>query len=271
MGINRIVVYAILTSIAIVLLVIKKKRKSYVLATSTKIRDLVVLNKSTKQIQFIRKSLKFNKGYKSKKSLDNSKIFNAAVQYANENKERLKEMIAQYTSAQKEYEAYRIRAIKIMEQSMDYDKLASNTKLFFKGKSYKKVEEKIINELLFKNENLLTLNVKCYYVSPKGQNYYCKEKTFQYEDLVELIGVIKNRQDYMKSAEYQRSIMNDSIRFDVLKRDNFCCKICGASAAEDGVKLEVDHIVPVSKGGKTEMENLQTLCIRCNRGKRDKY
>ena len=45
--------------------------------------------------------------------------------------------------------------------------------------------------------------------------------------------------------------------------------LCGASA-NDGVKLEVDHIVPVSKGGKSTMDNLQTLCERCNRGKRDK-
>ena len=53
------------------------------------------------------------------------------------------------------------------------------------------------------------------------------------------------------------------------ERDLFTCQICGSSA-KDGVRLEVDHIVPVSKGGKTEMSNLQTLCERCNRGKRDK-
>jgi len=75
----------------------------------------------------------------------------------------------------------------------------------------------------------------------------------------------------MKSAKYQRSILSDSLRYDVLKRDNFTCQICGASAKKDGVKLEVDHICPVSKGGKTEISNLQTLCERCNRGKSDKY
>ena len=63
--------------------------------------------------------------------------------------------------------------------------------------------------------------------------------------------------------------MTDSLRYDVMQRDGFRCQLCGATAA-DGYKLHVDHIIPVSKGGKTEMGNLRTLCERCNMGKRDK-
>ena len=64
----------------------------------------------------------------------------------------------------------------------------------------------------------------------------------------------------------QRRLMSDSIRYNVLRRDGFRCQICGATA-KDGVKLHVDHIRPVSKGGRTEMSNLRTLCERCNMGK----
>lgn len=64
--------------------------------------------------------------------------------------------------------------------------------------------------------------------------------------------------------------MNASLRYDILKRDGFKCTICGATQA-DGVKLHVDHIIPISKGGKTIPKNLRTLCDRCNFGKRDKY
>jgi len=64
----------------------------------------------------------------------------------------------------------------------------------------------------------------------------------------------------------QRRLMTDSLRYDVMQRDGFRCQICGATAA-DGYKLHVDHILPVSKGGKTEMGNLRTLCERCNMGK----
>lgn len=66
----------------------------------------------------------------------------------------------------------------------------------------------------------------------------------------------------------EREKMTKSIRYDVLKRDNYKCKICGKSGDES--KLTVDHILPVAKGGKTEMSNLQTLCHDCNAGKRDK-
>ena len=72
------------------------------------------------------------------------------------------------------------------------------------------------------------------------------------------------------TKEYQRKLMTDSLRQDILKRDGFRCVICGRTA-NDGVKLHVDHIIPIAKGGKTVKENLRTLCEECNWGKRDKY
>lgn len=58
------------------------------------------------------------------------------------------------------------------------------------------------------------------------------------------------------------------LRFKVLQRDMFRCRLCGKSPATDlGCKLHVDHIVPFSKGGKTTFENLQALCSDCNVGK----
>ena len=58
------------------------------------------------------------------------------------------------------------------------------------------------------------------------------------------------------------------LRFKVLQRDLFRCKLCGRSpATELGCELHVDHIIPFSKGGKTTFENLQSLCSRCNVGK----
>jgi hypothetical protein len=53
----------------------------------------------------------------------------------------------------------------------------------------------------------------------------------------------------------------------VLARDQWTCCSCGRSARQDGVLLEVDHIVPRSRGGSNTLENLQTLCKKCNLGK----
>lgn len=64
--------------------------------------------------------------------------------------------------------------------------------------------------------------------------------------------------------------INLKLRYKVLTRDNFKCCVCGASPAKDSsVELHVDHITPWSKGGETEIENLQTLCSKCNLGKSD--
>ena len=62
--------------------------------------------------------------------------------------------------------------------------------------------------------------------------------------------------------------INTRLRFKVMKRDNFKCCACGASPAKDPtIELHVDHIIPWSKGGETEIDNLQTLCSKCNLGK----
>lgn len=64
--------------------------------------------------------------------------------------------------------------------------------------------------------------------------------------------------------------INLRLRFNVMRRDNFKCCICGATPATNPtIELHIDHIVPWAKGGETTLENLQTLCSKCNLGKSD--
>jgi|GEM_PF-3257918 len=72
-----------------------------------------------------------------------------------------------------------------------------------------------------------------------------------------------------KSNSKKREPISPRLRAEVLKRDNKKCQDCGKSA-NNGVKLEVHHVIPVSKGGKSTIENLITNCEICNRGKSDK-
>ena len=72
------------------------------------------------------------------------------------------------------------------------------------------------------------------------------------------------------AADYERSLLTPKLRYDILRRDGFRCTICGRGQ-EDGVKLHIDHIKPVSKGGRTTPDNLRTLCQDCNLGKSDSY
>ena len=58
------------------------------------------------------------------------------------------------------------------------------------------------------------------------------------------------------------------LRFRVFRRDNFRCVACGRSPAIHlNIELHADHILAVANGGKTVIENLQTLCQGCNLGK----
>lgn len=62
--------------------------------------------------------------------------------------------------------------------------------------------------------------------------------------------------------------MTSEPRQKIKECDGFACKKCGTSVEkEPNLLLEIDHIIPVSKGGLTTEDNLQTLCWRCNRSK----
>ncbi len=66
--------------------------------------------------------------------------------------------------------------------------------------------------------------------------------------------------------EKQRKSLTPSERFDIMSRDKFRCQLCGATAKHNA-RLEVDHKIPVKKGGTNDPDNLWTLCFSCNRGK----
>lgn len=66
-----------------------------------------------------------------------------------------------------------------------------------------------------------------------------------------------------KKEKWASRYISKEVREIILKRDNYKCVFCAASSA-----LEIDHVIPVSKGGTSEQNNLQVLCRSCNRKKR---
>ena len=71
-------------------------------------------------------------------------------------------------------------------------------------------------------------------------------------------------------SKEQRKLMTKELKNRIKKRDNYTCQICG-KYMPDGVGLHIDHIIPVSKGGKSIPSNLQVLCSKCNGNKLNKY
>lgn len=67
------------------------------------------------------------------------------------------------------------------------------------------------------------------------------------------------------SVYSQRAPIPPKLRFTIFNRDGFACRYCGRQAPD--VKLHVDHIVPVARGGNNDPDNLITACADCNLGK----
>lgn len=63
----------------------------------------------------------------------------------------------------------------------------------------------------------------------------------------------------------ERKAISKKVRFEVFKRDSFTCQYC--SAKPPHAPLEIDHVIPVCKGGVNDIDNLITACFDCNRGK----
>lgn len=83
-----------------------------------------------------------------------------------------------------------------------------------------------------------------------------------------MVNYLNDRIRWKKSVAGQRALMTSKLRQHIIDRDGHSCRQCGiGTAQEPHLLLEVDHIVPVSKGGMTTEDNLQTLCWRCNRSK----
>lgn len=137
---------------------------------------------------------------------------------------------------------------------------------------YLKTEQTLVEEITKKP--ILELRVYCRkeYTSPAGRNHYELEKIYHDREIREMVKAARECETYRASEEYrrrlERSRITAKVRYQVMRRDQFRCQICGARA-EDGVRLHVDHINPVSKGGTSDMSNLRTLCDRCNLGKGD--
>lgn len=80
---------------------------------------------------------------------------------------------------------------------------------------------------------------------------------------------LKNYEELMnfKRQPEEKDIPWLKLRFAVYSRDNFTCQYCGRNVKEDAIKLNIEHIIPVSKGGDFLLNNLTTSCEDCNYGK----
>ena len=109
------------------------------------------------------------------------------------------------------------------------------------------------------------------YISAGGNSSSSCDIRLDIENLNILINYLNDLIKWRKSVAGQRALMTSKLREKIKLRDNYSCCSCSLSIRDEkNLLLEIDHIIPLSKGGMTKEDNLQTLCWRCNRTKGSK-
>ena len=118
------------------------------------------------------------------------------------------------------------------------------------------------------DEAILNVEYRFTYTSDGGMAQRSFTIPMDEENIIELINRLQSKLTHEAKTKEQRALMTTKLRTYIKERDNFTCCQCGNSTkSEPNLLLEVDHIIPIAKGGLTKEDNLQTLCWKCNRKK----
>lgn len=135
------------------------------------------------------------------------------------------------------------------------------------------IESIIFNDLIEKVNTDFFAEVHLYLT--RGRMHRVVDEKKESFDLNEIIDALKSidsskvidgRRFYSREVwgsieRVERAKVSNELRQEIFERDGYTCVNCGSTEKES---LEIDHIKPISKGGKTEPGNLQTLCRDCN-------
>jgi len=136
-----------------------------------------------------------------------------------------------------------------------------------------KIESSLFNKASLKPQIEFTLYVLLRLEKINGQYRTSKHDVFIDDEIEGIIWRINqkqgsfytNREIWDSICRVERGKVTNKMRFAIYARDGYRCCRCGRKRDD----LEIDHIYPIAKGGKTTMDNLQTLCHRCNVRKGD--
>lgn len=198
-------------------------------------------------------------------SAENSPI-EYIIKYFYPNKDQYPEQIQKLQLLVEELETLKDAKQIIDNYKKDYQQYITNVPSYIMEND----EDGFYSRLGFANisESALTVEYKFNYTSNGGMAQRNFTVPMTEETIIELINILQSKLSMASFAKEQRALMTSRLRQYIKERDDFTCKFCGNSTyKEPNLLLEIDHIIPVAKGGVTEENNLQTLCWKCNRSK----
>lgn len=180
-----------------------------------------------------------------------SKNLHIQIDKANYNKQKYSEYVKEVKGS-----------CKLGEYKSPVDKMNS--------KRLSKTEKKLAKNNLASPTTEYSLTITLYRTDINGKVFEKKSERFDSNDILTLEKRMNNRRGYFYNdrgiwdaiCRVERGKVSNKMRFAIYRRDGNRCRNCGISGSR--ANLEIDHIIPIAKGGKSTMDNLQTLCHRCN-------
>lgn len=138
----------------------------------------------------------------------------------------------------------------------------------FKKEHLVTVEEEVFNSLIIKPTVSFGIIITLRRTNINGRLLTYKSSKFDTEAIEDILNKLAHKYDgrylddniWQTICRVERGRVSNKMRFSIYERDGHRCRKCGRYSNN----LEIDHIFPISKGGKSEYNNLQTLCHECN-------
>lgn len=135
------------------------------------------------------------------------------------------------------------------------------------AKKRMRLEKRLFNDAVLRPVTYYSINSQVILTDINGKFKSRKSKDFYPQEISEAIRQLGQKQNgfylndniWQSICRVERGKVTNRMRFSIYNRDGNRCRECGSRS-----NLEIDHIFPVSKGGKSTYDNLQTLCHRCN-------
>ena len=244
--------------------VARSKRKKFVLQHSKALQQLDTINKSYRFNNVVFYDL--SNSYDNEKFYDNISPEDYLIYKLVDIQEKFIKQIRDAKGNRMMFEKYKEEiAEKCKLGQFDVDDLpGSRAKLL-------KIEKDLFESKLQTPATNYSVSVYLKLTNINGVYQDSKGERFSMSEICELIDRVNDRSgDFFNDRDIwdaicrvERGKVTNRMRFAIYERDGWRCRKCGRQTDN----LEIDHIIPISKGGKTTMDNLQTLCARCNKEK----
>ena len=256
-------IVAAFLAVIIPLLVVNNKYKKFVVEHSAALKELAEIN-NRYNFNIIKRG-NFEHSYDNRNFYDTiSEQDYLIYQLVYKQKEILKPLNDAYGNKIM-FEKYKEETKKCHMESFDTSDLPTDKERLYK------IERDLFCKGLKDPALSYSARVHLKQTNINGRPQRSKSRTFSSKEIRSLIervndrnnGFYRDQEIWNSICRVERGKVTNKIRFAIYDRDGWRCQKCGRSTRD----LEIDHIYPISKGGKSVPENLQTLCKACNKAK----